>query len=170
MNIMLDILGAALVVFVFLGYVRRVRLREPVRAPRPWGPVPERRVRDAVRKRRHIHARREPKRRRTAMTKAPSRTRRRPSPLIWREARALPRSRILGVLGFASLGARDRPDARDGPDHDGHGGAEGQAWGTRLEDRDQRLVVDDSDGATAGAASIAKARMRESWLPEAAAH
>lgn len=62
MNIMLDILGAALVVFVFLGYVRRVRLREPVRAPRPWGPVPERRVRDAVRKRRHIHARREPKR------------------------------------------------------------------------------------------------------------
>ena len=43
MNTMLSILGAALVVFVFLGDVRRVR--RPELLPRHWGPVLERRVR-----------------------------------------------------------------------------------------------------------------------------
>jgi len=49
------------------------------------------------------------------MTKAPSRTRRRPSPLIWREARAMSRSRILGVLAFASLAIVTAPTFATSP-------------------------------------------------------
>jgi hypothetical protein len=40
MNTMLYILGVALVVFVFLGYVRRVRLPELLRAPSALGTCP----------------------------------------------------------------------------------------------------------------------------------
>jgi len=143
MSTTLYILGVALVVFVFLGSVRRVRRPELLRAPPgtcPGAPC-TRRLSESPS---HPRPARESKRgqrgqedrddegsvsnpEKTITSHLAGSTRN-----VSFENPRRPRIRVPGD--------RDRPDVRDVPDHDGHGGAEGQAWGTRHEDRHRRLV------------------------------